>query len=1371
MGSKKRGSGAAAEVENAIDTGTDKVVSEVPKKKMKKEKKKVVEDVEDGYSAPSSTTQSVAPDEKKKGVEDGSVVSEVVKKKMKKENKKEVTDGSSAPSSTTQSIALEEKKKSISPKEKKKGVADGSTASSSNALPDKPMERKKKRKALDKERHHATSDDVGPKHKPLDSNVDKTPVPNPTSPSSGLPEFHISVFKNLASADAAEREAAVESLVVELQEVQTAYEKLDNKELVEGGLQLEAEKDDGLNNCAPSLRYAVRRLIRGVSSSRECARQGFALGLTILVGAITSIRVDALLKLIVDLLEVSSSMKGQEVKDCLLGRLFAYGAIARSGRLIDENFNSIKEFTSSLISLASKKRYLQEPAVSVILGLVEKLPVETLVNQVLEAPGLQEWFKGAIEVGNPDALLLALKLREKISMDGNFFGKLLPDPYSPSAFFSADHLSSLSNCLKESTFCQPRVHSVWHALVNILLPDMALPDVDSTSGLNSIKKHKKNKKFSSTEEEIQKNLRCFCEIVEGCLLLSSHDRKHLAFDVLLLLLPRLPASCVPLVLSSKLVQCLVDILSTKDSWLFKVAQFFLKELSEWVKNDDIRRVAVIVALQKNSNGKFDCITWTKTVKDLMAEFKTESGCMLFIQNLISMFLDEGHASEEPSDQSQTTDDNSEIGSIEDKDSVGTLGTSDFLKSWVIDSLPSVLKHVQLDPEAKFRVQKEILKFLAVQGIFSSSLGTEVTSFELQEKFRWPKAAISSALSRMCVEQIQLLLSNAQKGEGSHLTATGLDTTDLGSYFMRFLSTLCNIPSLSLFRALSNEDENAFKKLQAMETRLSREERNCGMSTDANKLRALRYLLIQLVLQVLLRPGDFSEASSELIICCKKAFATPDLLDSSGDDETDGDGVPALMDVLLDTLLSLLPESSAPMRSAIEQVFKYFCEEVTDDGLLRMLRVIKKDLKPARHQEANSEDDGDDDDDDLLGIEEAEESDEAETGETGESDGQMDDSEAVVGTEAVDKELAEGSDEESDEAVDKELAEGSDEESDGGMDDDAMFRMDTYVARILKERKNQAGGKPQVLKVYSNLTQAFVNPHTTEGSEQLGQRIWGILQKKIFKAKDFPKGEAVQLSILESLLEKNLKLASKPFKKKKSVVNPSKKKQSASWTRHKMINSLAQNSTFWILKIIDGRKFSESELNRVFGIFQDALTTYFDSKKSQTKPEFLKEIFRRRPWIGHHLFGFLLERCSCSKSEFRRVEALELVIEILKSLVSVTNEERAKSRKTLGRHIPKLSQLVKELVINMPEKQSRRAEARKFCSRVFQIITGLNLSESFLKALGSDAHAACQSQLGDVFLSLKKLERAVREDLVEIPKAILGFHFKKEFAAVAWILPP
>lgn len=106
----------------------------------------------------------------------------------------------------------------------------------------------------------------------------------------------------------------------------------------------------------------------------------------------------------------------------------------------------------------------------------------------------------------------------------------------------------------------------------------------------------------------------------------------------------------------------------------------------------------------------------------------------------------------------------------------------------------------------------------------------------------------------------------------------------------------------------------------------------------------------------------------------------------------------------------------------------------------MLRVIKKDLKPARHQDAESEDDSEDDDD-FLDIEEGEEIDEAETGETGESDEQTDDSEAVVGQEAGDEEIPEASD-----------------DSDGEMDDDAMFRADALLARIFKERKNQAGSE-------------------------------------------------------------------------------------------------------------------------------------------------------------------------------------------------------------------------------------------------------------------------------------------------------------------------
>ncbi|GMJ12884.1 hypothetical protein like AT5G64420 [Hibiscus trionum] len=1188
-------------------------------------------------------------------------------------------------------MARQEKKQNstvLMPSNKKIKMCNNKDADMGNGV----MERINKRKPIDMERQCSVFENDEPRRKRMDSSC--------------LPEFHINVFKDLASADSSVREAAVESIVTELQEVQKEYHRLKDMDLVECGLKLEAQMDDGLDNCAPSLRYALRRMIYGVSSSREYVRQGFALGLTTLVAKIPSIKVDSLLKLIVNLLDVSSSMKGQDVKDCLLGRLFAYGALARSDRLanewlVDKDTLHIKGFTSAVISLARKKRYLQEPAVSIILEIVDKLPAEALLDHILEAPGITQWFQEAVDVGNPDALLLALKIREKIPIDSTSFGNLLPNPFNSSKLFSADYLSSIVNCVKESTYCQPRIHSLWPFLVNTLLPDAII-------------------------EEIAKNVQCFCEVViEGSLLVSSHDRKHLAFDIMLLLLPRLPSSFIPIVLSYKLIKCLIDVLSTKDSWLYKVVRRFLKELLDWVQNDDVRRVAVIVAFQKHSNGKFDCITKTRTIRDLMAKFKTETGCMLIVENLNNLFLDEGHV------------DDSEISSIEEYDSIGLVDDADFLKGWIIESLPGVLKHLKSDPEAKFRVQKEILKFLAVQGLFSASFFNEVFSFELEEKFRWPKAITSSALCRMCIEKLQSLLANVHKVSESRSLANGLQN-DLCCYFTRLFRTLYNIPSVLPFRTLNDEDEQAVEKLLEMESKLYKEERNCDLNIDANKLHALRCMLILLLLQVLLRPREFSDAASKLIICCKNVSAACCDLSSNGEDDLDSDPATELTDVLVDTLVSLPPRSSAPIRSAIEQVFRYFCGNVTDDGLMRMLRIIKKD---ARHPEADSEDDDDDDEDaNNLGAEEEEDVDEAE------SNGESDDSEALVGADEDDEELNEASD-----------------DSDGGMDDEAMFRMDAYIAEIFKHKaggetaqsqlvllkfrvlslleiyllENQ--GKPQVLTVYSNLAQSFVDLDTSESSEQLGQRIWGILQRKILKEKKLPADGTMQLSVLESLLEKNLKLASKSFKIKKSTTTLSKKELLASLNRRKLIGSLARDSTYWILKIIEARSYSESELKGVYGILKCTLVQYFESKRSGITPAFVKEIFRRHPRIRQRLLGSLLRKCSSAKSDFRRVEALDLVIEVLKSLVPMTcnRSNRHASKKILKRHLRILGRLIKMLVTRMPETKSKKTEVHKFCGKIFRMISTQGLTKAFLRCLGPDAHAACESQLGPLLLNFER----------------------------------
>ncbi|KAL0686329.1 hypothetical protein Bca4012_053177 [Brassica carinata] len=662
--------------------------------------------------------------------------------------------------------------------------------------------------------------------------------------------------------------------------------------------------------------------------------------------------------------------------------------------------------------------------------------------------------------------------------------------------------------------------------------------------------------------------------MEGGLLTSSHDRKHLALDILLLLLPKLPASFLQHFLSFKFVQCLMDTLSAKYSWLHK----------------------------RHSEGKFDNVTRTKTVKDLAGEFETEDGCTLFLQSLMNLFVDEQHVTEE---------------------------TGDVLRSWIIESLPGVLKHAKLAPEAKLRVQKPIMKFLAVQGLFVASLGTEVTSFELQEKFKWPETATPASLCSMCIEQLQLLLSNSQKIE----TTLEQPDDDPVSYFMKFLSTLQSIPSVSHFRSLNEADENV--------------------------CHALRHLVVQLLLKIFLHPGEFSEAASELSVCCDKAFSSSlDLLESDGEGEDDGEEEPTVMDVL---------------------VFKYFYQDVTSDGLLRMLRVIKKNLKLARHQ-----DDLDDDEEDCLAIEDEEEEDEnEEMGETGEHVDHM--------------------------AVDMEIFKEKKNQSGGETAQSQLVLSKLHVLSLLEIYLHENPESPQVMTVYLNLAQAPVNPSTAESSQQLLNRICGIIYKKIFKSRELFKDGSLELSALASLLEKNLKLAAKPFKsKKKSGPDPSKKK----WNQHKMIGSLAQNSTYWVLKIIDSRGFSETELEMVLDVFRMVLFGYFDSKKSQIK------------------------KSVNPKVDFRRVKALGLVSEGLRSLVSVSKETREESKKRMKSHMGKLSCLVKELVENVPEKQVRRAKVRKFCGRVFKIVSSLRLTKSFLKGLGPDGQRGCETALGDLFLNLK-----------------------------------
>lgn len=85
----------------------------------------------------------------------------------------------------------------------------------------------------------------------------------------------LQLYWDLASFDPSARQTAALSLIKTLADFQKSHEEaLENKNDI-------ADTEEKLDLlCASDVSYAVRRLLRGLPSSRQGARQGFSLALT-----------------------------------------------------------------------------------------------------------------------------------------------------------------------------------------------------------------------------------------------------------------------------------------------------------------------------------------------------------------------------------------------------------------------------------------------------------------------------------------------------------------------------------------------------------------------------------------------------------------------------------------------------------------------------------------------------------------------------------------------------------------------------------------------------------------------------------------------------------------------------------------------------------------------------------------------------------------------------------------------------------------------------------------------------------------------------------------------------------------------------------
>lgn len=129
--------------------------------------------------------------------------------------------------------------------------------------------------------------------------------------------------------------------------------------------------------------YTLTRLVNGLGSSNDAARQGFAVALTELVSRLPYEQARTVLPLVLSTSTPTGSADGREERDLLFGRLLGLHALVRSGVLVsveDADGQAYKEVILALLALSGRKSWMREPAYWAMTEAVRALMLPSEVS-------------------------------------------------------------------------------------------------------------------------------------------------------------------------------------------------------------------------------------------------------------------------------------------------------------------------------------------------------------------------------------------------------------------------------------------------------------------------------------------------------------------------------------------------------------------------------------------------------------------------------------------------------------------------------------------------------------------------------------------------------------------------------------------------------------------------------------------------------------------------------------------------------------------------------------------------------------------------------------------------------------------------------
>lgn len=350
-----------------------------------------------------------------------------------------------------------------------------------------------------------------------------------------------------------------------------------------------------------------QRLIRGLCSGRKAARLGFSIALAEIFRMKFSLPgsvglLEASISKIDRLTTPEGKVSGQEQRDHLLGRRYAYQALLHSDVLVSKELDSSQWvfLIGSIMDLAGKKQWLRRE----VLGMLHDYLTSTSgqldlerVGFILQAAALRKLLK------TPEGVGLWITVQHQYA-DATLPSKIWrsDDPLSP------ENMEALAKALSETSddgdisarqggTRQSTPSFAWKVILSQLV-------------------RKTRKSVSKGEAQLATFWRvCVSEAMFSTK--SSPERKALGLQIFSEAIGTLPARALGSVIDRNVLRCVQDQRAKPDNTLFEASKAALNHMVVRAKREPDAAVTLLRSIWVNGVDNFDQKTKTKTVESII----------------------------------------------------------------------------------------------------------------------------------------------------------------------------------------------------------------------------------------------------------------------------------------------------------------------------------------------------------------------------------------------------------------------------------------------------------------------------------------------------------------------------------------------------------------------------------------------------------------------------------------------------------------------------------------------------------------------------------------------------------------------------------